>query len=346
MSIHFRFSPLKALALTIPLALAVAANAPAAAQTLKAIKDRGNLVCGVSQGIIGFSAQSANSEWAGFDVDFCRALAAAIFNDTSKVKYVPLSTVDRFRALQSGDIDVLSRNSTWTMSREVDLGLVFAAVTYYDGQGFMVRKARHAASALDLKDAKVCVQQGTTTELNLADYFSANGMTYQSVVGSSPDEVIKAYDAGKCDVLTSDASQLHAERLKLSKPGDHMILPDLISKEPLGPAVRQGDQQWLNIVKWTHFAMVNAEELGVSSKTIDEALKSVKPKIKRLVGTEGDYGERIGLTRDWAARIVKLVGNYGEVYERNVGVKSRLGIPRGINERWTAGGIMYAPPIR
>jgi general L-amino acid transport system substrate-binding protein len=346
MSTRLRFPLLKALALTIPLGLAVLASAPAAAQTLKAIKDRGNLICGVSQGIIGFSAQSANSEWAGFDVDFCRALAAAIFNDVSKVKYVPLSTVDRFRALQSGDIDVLSRNSTWTMSREVDLGLVFAAVTYYDGQGFMVRKARKAASALDLNGVKVCVQQGTTTELNLADYFSANGMKYESVVGSSPDEVIKAYDAGKCDVLTSDASQLHAERLKLSKPGDHMILPDLISKEPLGPAVRQGDQQWLNIVKWTHFAMVNAEELGVSSKTLDAALKSIKPKIKRLVGTEGDYGERIGLTRDWAARIVKLVGNYGEVYERNVGVKSRLGIPRGINERWTAGGIMYAPPIR
>jgi general L-amino acid transport system substrate-binding protein len=339
-----RFMHLKLAMLMVPFVLA--ASAPAQSQTLKTIKDRGNLICGVSQGIIGFSAQSADSKWSGFDVDFCRALAAAIFNDTGKVKYVPLSTVDRFKALQSGDIDVLSRNSTWTMSREVDLGLVFATVTYYDGQGFMVRKARKAASALDLGGSKVCVQKGTTTELNLADYFSANGMSYQTVFEDSPDAAVKAYDAGKCDVLTSDASQLHADRLKLSKPDDHMILPDLISKEPLGPAVRQGDQQWLNIVKWTHFAMVNAEELGVSSKTIDEAMKSDKPKVKRLVGTEGDYGERLGLTKDWAARIVKLVGNYGEVYERNVGVKSRLGIPRGINERWTAGGIMYAPPIR
>ncbi len=346
MSIGFRFSRLKLLTLLMPLVLAAVAAAPAHSQTLKTIKDRGNLICGVSQGIIGFSAPSADGKWSGFDVDFCRALAAAIFNDTSKVKYVPLSASDRFGALQAGKIDVLSRNSTWTMSREVDLGLVFAAVTYYDGQGFMVRKARNLMSALDLSGSKVCVQKGTTTELNLADYFSANGMTYQPVLGDAPAEVVKAYDSGKCDVLTSDASQLHAERLKLSKPDDHVILADLISKEPLGPAVRQGDEQWLNIVKWTHFAMVNAEELGVSSTTIDAALKSNKPEIKRLVGDEGDYGERLGLTKDWVVRIIKLVGNYGEVYERNVGVKSRLGIPRGINERWTAGGIMYAPPIR
>jgi general L-amino acid transport system substrate-binding protein len=232
------------------------------------------------------------------------------------------------------------------MSREVDLGLVFPAVTYYDGQGFMVRRSRKIGSALDLAGSKICVQTGTTTELNLADYFNSNGMKYQPVLGASPDEVAKAYDSGRCDVLTSDASQLHAERLKLTKTDDHVILPDRISKEPLGPAVRAGDQQWSNIVKWTAFAMVNAEELGVNSKNIDEALHSTKPKVKRLVGIEDDYGERLGLTKDWAGHIIRLVGNYGEVYEHNVGVKSRLGIPRGINELWTAGGIMYAPPIR
>ena len=334
------------LTLVLLIILGAAASEPAHSQTLKAIKDRGTLVCGVSQGILGFSAQTANSGWVGFDVDFCRALAAEIFNDTSKVNFVPLSAGERFGALQSGAIDVLSRNSTWTMSREVDLGLVFPAVTYYDGQGFMVRRSRKIGSALDLAGSKICVQTGTTTELNLADYFDSNAMKYQPVLGASPDEVVKTYDSDRCDVLTSDASQLHAERLKLTTPDDHVILPDLISKEPLGPAVRAGDQQWFNIVKWTAFAMVNAEELGVTSKNIDEALKSTKPKVRRLVGTEDDYGERLGLTKDWAVRIIRLVGNYGEIYEHNVGVKSQLGIPRGINELWTAGGIMYAPPIR
>ena len=343
---RFTFGLLNPTTLLLSLALSVTASDGAFSQTLKTIKDRGNLICGVSQGIVGFSSQIANSEWTGFDVDFCRALSAAIFNDKSKVKFVPLSASARFSALQSGEIDILSRNSTWTMSREVDLGLVFAAVTYYDGQGFMVRRAQNVSSALDLNGSKICVQAGTTTELNLADYFNANGMTYQPVLGAAPEEVTNAYDSGRCDVLTSDASQLHAERLSLSKPDENIILPDLISKEPLGPAVRQTDMQWFNIVKWTAFAMINAEELGVSSKTIDAALKSTKPEIKRLVGAEGDYGERLGLTNDWVARIVRLVGNYGEVYDRNIGVKSQLGIPRGINERWAAGGILYAPPIR
>lgn len=325
---------------------ATAASADIAqAQTLKAVKDRGALVCGVSQGIAGFSAQAQNAEWSGFDVDFCRALAAAIFNDAGKVKYVALSAGDRFRALQSGDIDVLSRNSTWTMSREVD-GIQFAAVTYYDGQGFMTPKARNIASALDLGGSKVCVQSGTTTESNLSDYFRSNGIAYEPVVSATLDDLVKSYDAGRCNVLTSDASQLHAIRIKLGKPGDHVILPDLISKEPLGPAVRQGDQQWFNIVKWTAFALVNAEELGVTSQNMDDALKSTKPEVQRLVGSAEDYGARLGLTRDWAARMLRLVGNYSEIYERNVGVKSPLGIPRGINERWTAGGIMYAPPVR
>jgi general L-amino acid transport system substrate-binding protein len=325
---------------------AVVSGGVHAQTTLKAIKDRGHLICGVSQGIIGFSAQQANSEWVGFDVDFCRALAAAIFNDTTKVKFEPLSTNDRFHALQSGGVDILSRNSTWTMSREVDLGLEFAAVTYYDGQGFMVPRSRNISTALDLGGSKICVQSGTTTELNLSDYFHSNGMKYDAVLGASPEDVISSYDAGRCDTLTSDASQLHAIRLKLTKVEDQVILPDLISKEPLGPAVRQGDEQWFNIVKWTAFAMANAEELGVTSKNIEDAMKSTKPAVRRLIGKEDDYGKRIGLTSDWAARIIRLVGNYGEVYERNVGVKSRLGIPRGINERWTAGGIMYAPPIR
>jgi general L-amino acid transport system substrate-binding protein len=313
--------------------------------TLKAVKDRGALACGVSQGIVGFSAQTQSSEWEGFDVDFCRALAAAIFNDRNKIKFVPLSANDRFRALRSGEIDVLSRNSTWTMSRELD-GVQFAAVMYYDGQGFMTPKARNIMSALDLGGSKVCVQSGTTTASNLIDYFGSNGVAFEPIVSVTLDEVVKAYDAGRCNVLTSDVSQLHAMRLNLGKPADHIILPDLISKEPLGPAVRQDDPQWLNIVKWTAFALVNAEELGVTSKNIDQALNSSKPEVQRLLGKTEHFGEQMGLTSDWAERILRLVGNYGEIYERNVGVKSELGIPRGINERWDAGGIMYAPPIR
>jgi general L-amino acid transport system substrate-binding protein len=325
-------------------ALALGA-APGAAQTLAAVKQRGALVCGVSEGILGFSAQT-DKGWAGFDVDLCRALAAAIFDDPGKVRYVPLNANDRFAALQAGTIDVLSRNSTWTMSRETELKLVFPAVTYFDGQGFLIRRNTTVSSALELGNTKVCVQQGTTTELNLVDYFNANNMELERVVSERAADVAKAYDAGRCDVFTSDVSQLHAERLGLAKPDDHVILPDIISKEPLGPAVRQGDEQWANIVKWTVFAMINAEELGVSSKTIDQAAHSAKPEIKRLVGTDGNFGEQVGLTKDWAVRIIKQVGNYGEVFERNVGTDSRLGIPRGLNHLWTTGGILYAPPIR
>ena len=321
-------------------------TASAFAQTLKTIRDRGVINCGVSQGVIGFSAPSDKGDWAGFDVDFCRALASAIFDDASKVKFLPLAANDRFQALQSGKIDILSRNSTWTISREVDLGLEFSAVTFYDGQGFMVRRKRGVTSALDLGGSKVCVQTGTTTELNLNDYFNTNGMKYEVISTALVGEAEKAYDSGRCDVFTTDASALHSERLKMAVPSDHVILPDVISKEPLGPVVRQGDEKWLNIVKWTHFAMVNAEELGVSSVTVDEALKSNKPDVKRLVGTEGNFGEQLGLTKDWVVRILKHVGNYSEVYERNVGVKSRLGIPRGLNQLWTRGGIMYAPPLR
>jgi general L-amino acid transport system substrate-binding protein len=322
------------------------AVAPAAAQTLKAVKDRGSLLCGVGQGVAGFSLPDDKGNWTGLDVEFCRAIAAAIFNDATKVKFVPLSAKDRFTALQSSAIDVLSRNSTWTSSRDTSLGLNFAAITYYDGQGFMVRKALKVNSSLELNGASVCTQTGTTTELNLADFFRSNNMKYEVIAFATADETIKAYDCGRCDVFTTDVSQLYAEKLKLTNANDHVILPEIISKEPLGPVVRHGDDQWFDIVKWVHFAMLNAEELGVSSKNIDEALKSNQPEIRRLVGTEGAYGEQLGLTKDWVVRIVRLVGNYGESFERNVGTSSKLGISRGLNRLWTKGGIQYAPPIR
>ncbi len=316
------------------------------AQTLKTVKDRGNLICGVSTGLPGFSNADDKGVWSGLDVDLCRAVAAAVFNDATKVKYVPLNAEDRFKALQSGKIDLLSRNSTWTMSREAEFNLSFAAVNYYDGQGFMIRKSAGKDSALALDNSKVCVQSGTTTQLNLGDYFRANNMKFQEMAFSNVADTLKAYDTGACDVFTSDISQLYAERLTLSAPNDHVILPDVISKEPLGPAVKQGDSQWLEIVKWSHFAMLNAEELGITSKNIDEALKSQKPDVKRLVGNEGTYGEQIGLTKDWAVRIIRQVGNYAESYNRNVGTGSKLGIPRGLNHLWNEGGIQYAPPIR
>ena len=333
-------------AATIIAAGLTAGSFPAAAQTLKAVIERGVVTCGVSQGVLGFSVQAADGTWSGMDVDFCRALAAAIFNDTSKVKFVALSAEDRFRALQSKDIDVLSRNSTWTMSRETSLGLAFAGVTYYDGQGLMVRHARKVTSALELTRSKVCVQAGTTTELNLRDYFQLNNMSYEAMPANNLAQAREAYEAGRCDVLTADASALHGERVKMAAPEDHEILPEIISKEPLGPVVRQDDFQWFNIVKWVNFAMLNAEELDVGMQSIDAALQSTKPDVMRLVGTEGNFGEQLGLTGDWAARVIRLVGNYADVHDRNVGVRSRLGIPRGINQLWTNGGILYAPPIR
>jgi len=327
------------------LALAIGAEA-ASAQTLKAVKDRGSVICGVSQGIAGFSNPDDKGNWTGLDVDYCRAIAAAVFNDPSKVKFSPLSAKDRFTALQSSEVDVLARNSTWTSSRDTSLGLNFAAVNYYDGQGFMVRKALKVNSALELNGASVCTQTGTTTELNLADYFRANNMKYEVIAFSTADETVKAYETGRCDAFTTDVSQIYAEKLKLSNANDHVVLPEIISKEPLGPVVRHGDDQWFDIVKWVHFAMINAEELGVSQKTLDDALKSPLPEIRRLVGTEGAYGEQLGLTKDWVVRIVKHVGNYGESFERNLGSGSKLGISRGINRLWTKGGIQYAPPVR
>jgi general L-amino acid transport system substrate-binding protein len=325
--------------------LGLAADA-ASAQTLKTVKDRGALVCGVSQGLPGFSSPDDKGNWTGLDVDFCRAIAAAVFDDPSKVKFTPLSAKDRFTSLQSSAIDVLARNSTWTSSRDTSLGLNFAAVNYYDGQGFMVRKSLKVNSALELNGASICAQTGTTSELNLADYFRGNNMKYDVTAFATADETVKAYEAGRCDAFTTDVSQLYAERLKLTNVNDHVILPEIISKEPLGPVVRHGDDQWFDIVKWVHFAMLNAEELGVSSKTVDASLKSDQPEIRRLLGLEGAYGEQLGLTKDWVVRIVKHVGNYGETFERNVGSGSKLGISRGLNRLWTKGGIQYAPPIR
>ncbi|MEA2907894.1 MAG: ral L-amino acid transport system substrate-binding protein [Alphaproteobacteria bacterium] len=329
--------------LGVALAAGIVAEA-AIAQTLKTVKDRGALICGVSQGLPGFSTPDDKGNWTGLDVDLCRAVAAAIFNDPAKVKYSPLSAKDRFEPLKSGEIDVLSRNTTWMLSRDVLFN--FAGVTYYDGQGFMVRKALKVNSALELNGASVCTQTGTTTELNLADYFRTNSMKYEVIAFATADEMVKAYETGRCDVFTTDMSQLYSEKLKLANANDHVILPEVISKEPLGPLVRHGDDQWLDVIKWVHFAMLNAEELGVSSKNIDEAVKSTVPEIRRLVGTEGNYGEQLGLGKDWVVRIVKHVGNYGESFERNVGTGSKLGISRGINRLWTKGGIQYAPPIR
>src|SRR6187401_1482125 len=306
---------MKRVSLVVTLALAAGFTAQAAsAQTLKTVKDRGQLSCGVSQGLPGFSTPDDKGNWTGIDVDICRAIAAAIFNDPSKIKFVPTSAKDRFTALQSGEIDVLSRNTTWTISRDTSLGANFTGVTYYDGQGFMVKKSLKVNSALELNNASVCVQQGTTTEQNLADYFKGNNMKYEVIAFGTNDESVKAYESGRCDVFTSDVSQLYAERLKLANPADHVVLPEVISKEPLGPMVRHGDDQWFDIVKWTLFAMVGAEELGMTQKNVDEVAKSDKPEVKRAVGTDGNLGEQLGLTKDWVSRIVKSVGNYGETF--------------------------------
>ncbi len=337
---------------TVKIGLAAAAlfglaTAPAVAQgTLQKVKDRGALTCGVNTGIAGFSAPDDKGNWSGFDVDLCRAVAAAIFKDPKKAKFVPLTAKERFTALQSGEIDLLSRNTTWTMSRDTSAGMNFAGINYYDGQGFMVNKSLGVKSAKELSGASICVQTGTTNELNLADYFRQTGMTYKPVVFDKLPETIAAYNAGRCDVFTSDASQLYGTRLTLGNPADHIVLPDVISKEPLGPAVRQGDAQWGNIVRWVLFALVNAEELGVTSTNVDKLLDSDNPEIRRMLGVEGDFGKGVGLDNDWAYQAIKAVGNYGESFERNVGQGSRLKISRGQNALWRDGGLQYAPPIR
>ncbi|MFY8153068.1 MAG: amino acid ABC transporter substrate-binding protein [Hyphomicrobiales bacterium] len=331
------------------LACAATALAPAAdAQTplLTTVKNRGHLVCGVSPGLAGFGLPDAQGQWAGLDVDLCRGIAAAVFDDPMKVKFTPLSSKDRFTALQSGEVDLLSRTSTWTMARDTSLGLSFAGVNYYDGQAFLVKKTLGVDSALKLNGASICLQQGTTTELNVADYFRKNGIKYEPVTFDKGDEAITAFQSGRCDALTDDSSALYALRLKLVKPDEAVVLPEIISKEPLGPVVRSGDMPWFNLVKWVHFAMLNAEELGVTQANVEQQKSSTNPEVRRLLGVEGKFGEAIGLTPDWAYRIVKHVGNYGEAFERNVGAGSVLKIARGKNDLWTKGGLQYAPPIR
>ncbi|MBV8764950.1 MAG: amino acid ABC transporter substrate-binding protein [Hyphomicrobiales bacterium] len=316
------------------------------AQTLNQVKQRGQLICGTNTGAPGFAMPDAQGIWTGLDVDYCRAIAAAVFGDATKVKFVPLDSSSRFESLKSGAIDVLIRNTTWTLSRDSAQGLDFQATNYYDGQGFMVRKKLNIKSVSELNGASVCVGQGTTTELNLADYFRANKMKYEVVAFKGLDETIKAYESGRCDAITDDASGLASARGKFADPDEHILLPEIISKEPLASSVRKGDSQWGTIVRWVHYAMVDAEEAGVTSKNIDEMMKSTNPEVKRMLGVEGKFGEGLGISNDWAANIIKQVGNYGEVFDRNMGAGSALNLPRAHNNLWTKGGLQYAPPIR
>jgi general L-amino acid transport system substrate-binding protein len=339
--------------MTKPILLAVLGAAVAVgtggadAATLDDVKARGELICGSNAGgLPGFAITNDQGEWTGFDIDSCRAIAAAIFGDPTKARFVPLNAKERFTALQSGAVDVLVRNTTWTMTRDSELGLNFTGVNYYDGQGFMVRKDLGVSSALELDGASVCVQTGTTTELNLADYFRANNITVNPVVFENSTEAVQAYEGGRCDAFTTDASGHYSERLRLGDPADHMVLPEIISKEPLGPAVRQGDDQWFNVVKWTGFALLEAEEHGVTQANVEEMKSSDNPNIRRLLGSEGSYGEAIGLENDWAAKPIAAVGNYGEIFDGNIGPETPLGIERGLNALWTDGGIQYGMPIR
>jgi len=325
--------------------LALAASV-SSADTLDSIKKNGVLQCGVSTGISGFSSTDSNGKWVGLDVDMCKAVASAVFGDASKVKYVPLTAKERLTALQNGEIDLLSRSTTWTHTRDTSLGLNFAGVNYYDGQGFLVSKDIGVTSAKELDGATVCIQAGTTTELNLTDYFKANKMTYKPITYDTSGQTIEGFKSGRCDVVTSDASQLYGLKLKVKNPNAVMVLPEIISKEPLGPVVRQGDDKWFNIVKWSHIAMLNAEELGITQANVDSMLKSKNPNIKRLLGVSGKAGENLGLDAKWAYNIIKNVGNYGESFDKNVGKGSPLKIDRGLNKLWTNGGLQYGAPIR
>jgi len=322
----------------------------ASATTLEDVKAKGFVQCGVNTSLPGFAAPNDKGEWSGFDVDYCRAVAAAIFGDPTKVKFTPLNAKDRFTALQSGEVDVLIRNTTWTISRDTALGFNFAGINYYDGQGFMInsKKLPGINSALQLSGASICVQSGTTTELNLADYFRTNKMEYNPVVFEGLAETEGAYDSGRCDAYTTDQSGLYATRLKLTAPDDHIVLPEIISKEPLGPLVRQGDDQWFDIIKWVHFALLTAEEFGITQANVEEMKNADNPEIKRILGAEADtkIGTDLGLENDWVVKIVKGVGNYGEIFEKNIGAGSPLKISRGINAQWSKGGLQYAPPIR
>lgn len=316
------------------------------ADTLDDTKKKGYLSCGLNTGLAGFAAPDTDGVWKGIDVDFCKAVSAAVLGDASKVKYAHLNAKERFTALQSGEIDVLARNTTWTATRDTSLGLNFIGANYYDGQGFLVSKKLGVKSAKELDGAAFCIQAGTTTELNLTDYFKANKMEYTPVTYDTAAQVIEGFKAGRCDVVTSDASQLYALRTQLKDPSSAFVLPEIISKEPLGPVVRQGDDKWFNIVRWTHIAMLNAEELGVNSQNVDQMLNSSNPSIQRLLGASGKIGEQMGLDAKWAYNIIKQVGNYGEVFERNVGKGSPLQIDRGLNKLWKDGGLQYGAPIR
>jgi general L-amino acid transport system substrate-binding protein len=326
----------------------VISSVTANAGTKDDVTKKGILNCGVSQGVPGFSNADASGKWTGIDVDMCRAVAAAVFGDANKVKYQPLSAKDRFEVLKSGEIDMLARNTTWTLSRDAGLALEFVGTNFYDGQGFIVRKAAKINSAKKLNNVKVCVETGTTTELNLRDYFKANNLKYEAVAFTKADEAVAAYDAGRCDVYTTDKSGLAAQRTKMKNPAEHTVLPETISKEPLGPVVRGDDQNWKDIASWSLYVMIEAEELGVSSKNIDSLKSTDNPNIKRLLGLEGDTGKSLGLAPEWAYNIIKQVGNYGEVYEANVGANTPIGLARSgsPNQLWTKGGILYAPPVR
>ncbi|PMR75723.1 amino acid ABC transporter substrate-binding protein [Billgrantia endophytica] len=316
------------------------------AATLDDVQDRGQVRCGVNAAQPGFSALDDEDDYRGLDTDICRAIAAAVLGDAKSVLFVPLDSVERFTAIQSGEVDVLSRTTTWTSTRDTTLGINFTGVSYYDGQAFMVASDLGVQSAKELDGAAVCTQSGTTSELNLADYFRANGMEYEPVVFGSPEQSIGGFEAGRCDVLSTDASQLYAQRMQLADPDSAVVLPEVISKEPLGPAVAQGDDQWFNIVKWSLFAMLNAEEMGITSDNVDEMRTSDDPDIARLLGEDGNHGQGMGLSADWAYQIIRQVGNYGEVFERNVGEGSEFKIARGLNALWSDGGIQYAPPVR
>lgn len=327
-------------------ALAVGLAAAAGAGTLETVKQRGTLACGVSGGLNGFSDKDAQGKWSGFDVDFCRALAAAVLGDPQKVSFTPLSASERFDALKAAKVDLLSRNSTWTLGREAELGLAFAGITYHDGQGFLAKRTLRVDGALALDKAKICVEAGTTSQFNLADFFRANSLTYEEKVFPSAAEAFAAFESGQCDVLTRDQSALYGERLRLAKPAEAIVLPDVISKEPLGPVVRSDDFAWFTVVKWVNFALINAEELGISSTNLAEALASRKPDVRRFTGAEGGFGKALGLDPDWAVKAVRATGSYAEIYERNLGTGSKLGIPRALNQLWNMGGVLYAPPLR
>lgn len=317
----------------------------ASAGTLEEVKKRGYLNCGINTGLAGFAAPDDKGAWKGLDIDLCKAIAAAIFGDVSKVRYKSLNAQERFTALQSSEVDVLVRNTTWNFSRDVDLKLDFTGVNYYDGQGFMVRSNANVKSALELKGATVCVQTGTTTEFNLTQYSKTNNLGMKILTFAKNEEARQAYQDGRCDAYTTDASGLAGERSVMSNPKDHIILPEIISKEPLGPVVRHGDNVWGDVIRWTFNTMVIGEELGITSANVDEMRKSNNPEVLRLLGVQGEYGKMLGLPGDWAYKILKLVGNYGESFERNVGVNTPLGQKRGLNNLWNNGGLMYAPPF-